>query len=119
MHYKTIALELLESHPALYNRLRLSRTLLREVERYATDLRTEHLRLSEMMDPSAAMEMAIQALKKRIKQAYPFKPHPPRRGLFHPAKSQSPATPPPRPPRPPRSSTAAHPPRRQSVTPSP
>jgi phage host-nuclease inhibitor protein Gam len=67
--YKTIALELLEAQPSLYHRLRLSRTLLREAERYATDMRDKHLRLSKEMEPTAAMELAVESIRERIAEA--------------------------------------------------
>ncbi len=67
MQYKTITLELLEAHPNLHNRLRLSRKLLTEIDRYASDLRAAHLRWTgEGMDPSAARELALAELEARI-----------------------------------------------------
>ncbi|HEV3384606.1 MAG TPA: hypothetical protein VG097_07310 [Gemmata sp.] len=69
MQYKTITLGLLESHPKLHERLRLSRKLLSELDRYATELRTAHLRWKgEGLDPSAAMELAVEELQTRIAQ---------------------------------------------------
>ena len=69
MLYKTIALELLESHPALHRRLRLSRKLLPEMERYASDLRSLHLRQQDAgMDSSEAMEHAVHEIQVRIAQ---------------------------------------------------
>jgi hypothetical protein len=67
--YKTIMLELLESHPALHRHLRLSRTLLSELDRYASDLRSLHLRqLDAGMDSGEAMEHAIHEIEERITQ---------------------------------------------------
>lgn len=67
--YKTIALELLESHPDLHRHLRLSRKLLGEMDRYANDMKTIHLRwIDAGMDPSAAMEKAVQEISGRIEQ---------------------------------------------------
>lgn len=69
MQYKTITLELLESHPTLHRHLRLSRKLLSELERYATDLRESHLRWKgQGLDPSAALELAVEELERRIAQ---------------------------------------------------
>lgn len=67
MYYKTIALELLQARPELHNRLRLSRKLLSEVERYATDLRTTHLLLVDTgMETGAALEQALYEIGDRI-----------------------------------------------------
>jgi hypothetical protein len=69
MLYKTIALELLESQPALHRYLRLSRKLLSETERYASDLRSLHQRQQDAgMDSSAAMEHAVHEIETRIAQ---------------------------------------------------
>jgi hypothetical protein len=68
MLYKTITLELLESHPKLHNYLRLSRKLMSEVDRYATDLRTEYLELCQSLPPDAAKEIALASLEERIAQ---------------------------------------------------
>jgi hypothetical protein len=69
MLYKTIALELLESQPALTRHLRLSRKLLSEVERYASDLRSLHLRQQDAgMDSGPAMEHAVHEIEMRIAQ---------------------------------------------------
>ncbi len=67
MLYKTTVLALLENHPKLYDHLRLSRTLLKELDRYASDLRTEHHRLTgEGTDRSAAWERATAEIESRI-----------------------------------------------------
>ncbi|OWK45566.1 hypothetical protein [Fimbriiglobus ruber] len=69
MLYKTIALELLESRPTLYRHLRLSRRLLSEMERYASDLRSLHLRQQDAgMDSHEAMEHAVHEIEVRIAQ---------------------------------------------------
>ena len=70
MLYKTIVLELLEeSYPTLHRRLRLGRTLLRELDRYARDLRTTYLREIERgTDRGAARELALQELRERLAQ---------------------------------------------------
>jgi hypothetical protein len=69
MLYKTITLELLECHPTLHRQLRLSRKLLSEMERYASDLRSLHLRQQDAgMDSSNAMEKAVHEIEVRIAQ---------------------------------------------------
>jgi hypothetical protein len=67
---KTIVLELIqEQYPKLHRRLRLSRSLLQEIERYATDLRATHLTLiASGMEPVAARELALQELHERLAQ---------------------------------------------------
>ncbi len=63
--YKTIALELIqEQYPQLHERLRLSRKLLPELDRYASELRTAHLRWIDLgTDASAARELALEELR--------------------------------------------------------
>ena len=69
MLYKTIVLELLQTHPRLHNHLRLSRKLLSQMERYANDLRTAHLQQVDAgMDSSGAMEQAVHEIETRIAQ---------------------------------------------------
>ena len=69
MLYMTIVMELLEVQPPLYQRLRLSRKLLSEMERYASDLRSLHLRqLDTGMDSREAMEHAVHEIEVRIAQ---------------------------------------------------
>ena len=69
MLYKTIALELLESHPGLHRHLRLSRKLLSEMERYASDLRSLHLRQQDAgMDSNKALEHAVHEIEQRLAQ---------------------------------------------------
>ncbi len=77
MHYKTIALELIQDRPGLYERLRMSKRLLPSMEAYAEDLKNLHddwkatLQKNRMhADPYAiaaeALEMAIQDLQDRL-----------------------------------------------------
>jgi hypothetical protein len=69
MLYKTITLELLESQPTLHRYLQLSRKLLSEMERYASDLRSLHQRQQDAgMDSNEAMEHAIHEIEVRIAQ---------------------------------------------------
>ena len=69
MQYKTITLELLESHPKLHKHLCLSRKLMSELDRYATDLRAAHLRWKDGgLDSSSALELAVEELETRIVQ---------------------------------------------------
>jgi len=68
MLYKTVTLELLESHPKLHHYLRLSRKLMSELDRYATDLRTEYLERCQSLPPDAARETALASLAERIAQ---------------------------------------------------
>jgi len=69
MQYKTITLELLESHPLLHKHLRLSRKLLSELDRYACDLRVEHQRWMGLgLESSEASELALEELERRIRQ---------------------------------------------------
>ena len=77
MQYKTIALELLQEQPALYEQLRSSKRLLPSMEAYATELKAFHdawkdriSRANPAADPtqiaSEALEMAIQDLRDRL-----------------------------------------------------
>ena len=70
MLYKTIVLELIqEQYPQLHQRLKLSRTLLKELDRYATDLRTAHLKwLAQGTEPETARELALEELHDRLAQ---------------------------------------------------
>jgi hypothetical protein len=73
--YKTIVLELLQDqYPALHERLRRERKLLESMERYASELRTAHLRWMEEIRrakagsgeeaiSSEALELAIEHLQ--------------------------------------------------------
>jgi hypothetical protein len=68
--YKTIVLELLqEQHTQLHNHLRLRRTLLQELDRYANELRIAHLKwLTLGTDASAARELAVEQLQETLAQ---------------------------------------------------
>jgi hypothetical protein len=66
MLYKTIVLELIQSHPVLHNRLRLSRKLMTEMERYASDLRTSHQEYSQSHPQDTALELAVADIETRI-----------------------------------------------------
>ncbi len=77
MQYKTIALELIQDQPELYERLRSSKRLLPSVETYASELKAFHdawkdriIRANPAADPrqiaSEALEMAIQDLRGRL-----------------------------------------------------
>ena len=77
MLYKTIALELLQDQPELYERLRSSKRLLPSMEAYAIELKAFHdawkdriIRSNPAADPtqiaSEALEMAIRDLRDRL-----------------------------------------------------
>lgn len=80
MHYKTIALGLIEEQPELYERLRTSKELLPAMETYASELKASHEHWSDQLcqttpgsNPSQiaseALEMAVQELKDRLASA--------------------------------------------------
>ncbi len=82
MHYKTIALELIQDQPELYERLRSTKMVLTVMEVYATELKTGHeawkgaiARQRPGGDPSQvaaeALELAIQDLRDRLSSASP------------------------------------------------
>jgi hypothetical protein len=77
MQYKTIVLALLQQQPELHEQLRLSRTLLATMNRYALELKASHEAWMERLGEtrpgsdrsqlsSEAMEMAIQELQDRL-----------------------------------------------------
>ena len=77
MQYKTICLQRIQKMPELYTRLLNSRSLLSEVERYATQPRTSHLDWmdqlatarpgsSESQIASEAMELALKDLEEAL-----------------------------------------------------
>jgi hypothetical protein len=77
MQYKTIALELIQQEPKLYERLRSRRMLLTTMDAYAIDLKASHEAWKEQLgqsmpgnDPrqiaSEAMELAVQELRDRL-----------------------------------------------------
>lgn len=72
MQYKTIVLELLQEHPALYETLRQSRTLLPTLEVYARDLKTSHEawkeRLFRVRPGSNESQIASEALEIGLKE---------------------------------------------------
>ncbi len=82
MHYKTIILELLQSSPQLYDRLRRGRMLLAATESLAMALRARHEAVKKELatttpdlDPaqraSAAMEIAATEMEHRLQAAFP------------------------------------------------
>ena len=77
MQYKTIALELIQEQPTLYEQLRSSKRLLPAMDAYAIDLKTSHERWKQAIagkrpssDPSQiaseALELAIEELRDRL-----------------------------------------------------
>jgi hypothetical protein len=77
MQYKTMALELIRSRPALYRRLRAERRLLPALERHARELRAGHHGWTDRLschrpgaDPQAltaeALELALAELTARL-----------------------------------------------------
>ncbi len=78
MQYKTIILQFLEQQqPELHSQLRKTRTLLPTLERYASELKTSHETLMDMLSKakpgsaetqirSEALEMALEALENRL-----------------------------------------------------
>jgi hypothetical protein len=77
MPYKTIMLELLQESPALYLRLKASRTLLRTIDLYSIELKSRHgswvaelSRSQPHCSPeqitSEALEIAIQEVKESL-----------------------------------------------------
>jgi division protein CdvB (Snf7/Vps24/ESCRT-III family) len=82
MHYKTIALELIQENPELYERLRSSKMLMTAMDAYAIELKASHETWDEKLnrampgnDPrqiaSEAMELAVQELKERLPSGSP------------------------------------------------
>ena len=67
MHYKTIALELLNQHPKNHKKPRNHHSLLQTVERFARDLKMSHEawkeRLSVTMLESSSSQIAAEALE--------------------------------------------------------
>jgi hypothetical protein len=77
MHYKTIALELLQENSALYEKLRSGKMLLTAMDAYAIDLKHAHEDWKERLgwsqpssDPrqiaAEALELAIQEIQDRL-----------------------------------------------------
>src|SRR4051794_35123177 len=81
MQYKTIALELIQQQPELYERLRSSKRLLPAMDAYAAELKASHEAWQDRLDrtqsgsPSQitaeALELAIQDLRDRLPSASP------------------------------------------------
>lgn len=82
MHYKTIALELIQDQPGLYEELRSTKMLLTVMEVYAIELKADHEAWKEAIarhrpgsDPSQvaaeALELAIRDLRDRLHSASP------------------------------------------------
>lgn len=72
MQYKTIVLELLESQPALSEKLKANSSLLSTMETIAEQLRTNHLQLVEQTQlkrqEAAGEAIRSQALEHQIEQ---------------------------------------------------
>jgi hypothetical protein len=77
MQYKTIVLELLKQRPQMHEQLRKQRKLLATMERYASQLRDNHLAWRELLTPlrpgsdpsqvaSEALEMALKEFQDRL-----------------------------------------------------
>ena len=83
MHYKTIALELIQDQfPALHERLKKERTLLQALEFYARGLKASHEVQKVLLAQtrpgsntaqirSEALELAIEELKEALSSAMP------------------------------------------------
>jgi hypothetical protein len=80
MQYKTITLDLLESHPVLADRLKTAGRLLAALETCSTGLRARHLSLTDQLSQSnpqaatedlsrRAFEIALRELEDRIRHA--------------------------------------------------
>jgi hypothetical protein len=82
MHYKSIALALIQERPELYERLRSSKRLLPSMDAYAIELKADHESWIEQLikrrpksDPSQiaseALELAIEQLRERLPSEFP------------------------------------------------
>ena len=80
MHYKTIALELIEESPDLYKQLCSSKLILSALDGYAAEMKASHEAWKKALmqkrpgsDPtqiaSEALELAIQDLRDRLPSA--------------------------------------------------
>ncbi len=89
MRYKTMMLELLESHPALHDQLRRDRALLATMEAWAVKLRDQHLSWIEMLrlkhpasEPtqraSEALELAVRDIRDRLQLEFSLSDREPR-----------------------------------------
>jgi hypothetical protein len=72
MHYKTIALELIQQHPKMQSKLRMSRSFLPIVEHYARQLKKSHEvwkdRLTQTMPRRNESQIASEALEIALKE---------------------------------------------------
>ena len=72
MHYKTITLGLIEQHPALYQRLCTSRTLLPALDQYALALKAIHEAwikdLTQLRPQSSPQQLSSEALELAIEE---------------------------------------------------
>jgi len=72
MQYKTMILELLQQRPEMHGRLKKSRTLLPELERYARELKAGHEawtdRLAQQKPGSDPSQIASEALEIALKE---------------------------------------------------
>jgi hypothetical protein len=72
MQYKTMALELLQERPEIYNQLRKERRLLTALERYAGQLKSSHEawtgRLSRARPGSDPSQIASEALEIALQE---------------------------------------------------
>jgi hypothetical protein len=82
MQYKTQCLQMIQDRPEMHNQLVLTRTLLSTLDRYASQLRTSHLRWKELLAQarpgsseeqiaSEALEIALQELAASLPPASP------------------------------------------------
>jgi hypothetical protein len=82
MQYKTIVLELLQDRPQMYDQLRSNQKLLSTLERYASELKTNHEAWKERLvlaKPGSdltqiaaeALELALEQLERRLPAASP------------------------------------------------
>lgn len=72
MQYKTICLHMIQDRPEMYDRLLKNRNLLPTLERYAVQLRTNHLDwmelLSQSRPDSSASQLASEALEIALQE---------------------------------------------------
>jgi hypothetical protein len=72
MLYKTMVLELLQQHPEIHERLRRQRKLLRELDRYANELKDRHDAWKEWLSQAnpgrGEGQVASEALEIALKE---------------------------------------------------
>ena len=71
MTYKTICMELLESHPEMYERLRQRRTLLPTLNRLSSELKARHQAWMQELRatrPGSDSQIADQAMELAVKE---------------------------------------------------